>query len=149
MGGPLPGYAGRVSSRAGQPDLRFRFERTPSAAREARRALRTLFDDPADPVLDDIALTASELVANVVQHTHGGGEMRVWDAGGDVPVRLEVEDPEGGVVIAARQLPDARSGRGLNIIRQVADDWGVVQTNLGKVVWAEFDRAMRRERSNC
>ena len=44
------------------------------------------------------------------------------------------------------KIPDetpAIGGRGLSIVDEIADDWGVEQRTPGKVVWAEFDRNQR------
>jgi len=102
--------------------------------------------EPDDPIADDVRLATSELVTNVIRHTDDGGELRAWDPRPDVPLRLEVEDPDATMP----EIPDdtpAIGGRGLHIVDQIADDWGVQQRSPGKVVWAEFDRNQRDERS--
>lgn len=127
------------------PDVRFEFDHEPGAPRQARRALDPLFNsDPEDPIAEAVRLTASELVSNVVQHTEDGGSMHAWDPKPNVPFRLEVRDHD-HLLHTRTDVPesdplDDAGGRGLVIIDQVADDWGVDRTDEGKTVWAEFNR---------
>jgi len=114
----------------------------PSAA---RAALRPLVGEPDDLIAEDVLLSASELVTNVILHTGGGGELRAWDPEPHVPLRIEVEDHDPRMPHA---LPAARpgpggGGRGLMLVACVSDAWGVLTTDLGKLVWAEFDRDRR------
>jgi anti-sigma regulatory factor (Ser/Thr protein kinase) len=126
------------------PDVEYEFDHDLGASRQARQALQPLLSDPDDPIADDVRLAASELVTNVVVHTADGGSMRAWDPKPDVPLRLEVEDHDGGTPESPHPTPPV-GGRGLRIVDQLADDWGVTQTATGKVVWAEFDRTERQD----
>ena len=121
------------------PDVSIQFGREPDAPRRARRALQHLVS-PDDAIADALILAASELVANVIQHTSGGGTMRAWDSAPDVPLRLEVEDHDPTVPKAATPPPGQLSGRGLKIVDGIADAWGVEPNGDGKVIWAEFHR---------
>ncbi len=124
------------------PDISFRFDHDAGAARRARRALRPLLE-PDDPLAQPVALSASELISNVVTHTESGGEMRVWDPKPDVPLRLEVEDSNNDPPV--QQSPNGWdvTGRGLRIVQRLSDAWGTFRTAAGKVVWAEFNRKKR------
>jgi hypothetical protein len=53
-----------------------------------------MLNDPNDPIAEDVRLTTSELVTNVIRHTGNGGELRAWDPRPDVPLRVEVQDSE-------------------------------------------------------
>ena len=102
------------------------------------RLSRRYLQDRTIPLPIAVTLTASELVTNVVRHTDSAGVMQAWDPKPDVPLRLEVEDHE-------RALPKVVSdptigGRGLSIVDNMADAWGVDPTVDGKVIWAEFNR---------
>jgi len=105
------------------------------AARRARRAVTELLG--ADPFADDVRLVVSELVANVVRHTRGGGVLRLHDERPGGPVLVEVEDSE--IALPSTPAVDGGpGGRGLRIVAQLAGRWGIRPTGHGKVVWAEL-----------
>jgi hypothetical protein len=132
----------------GPPDVVMSFGNDPSASRAARRALGPLFDEDDDPIEHDALLSASELVTNVVEHTDGGGELRAWDPKPDVPMRLEVEDSDPTIPAPSSAPHDnPAGGRGLMLVDRISDAWGIFTAALGKVVWAEFDRDKRRDRT--
>jgi anti-sigma regulatory factor (Ser/Thr protein kinase) len=124
------------------PDVRYEFHHSQSAAADARDQLRRMLTDPNDPIADDVRLATSELVSNVVRHTDDGGELRAWDRRPDVPLRIEVEDDDPRTPAIPRERP-AVGGLGLVVVDNVADRWGVDEASPGKVVWAEFDRDRR------
>ncbi|MEW1656072.1 MULTISPECIES: ATP-binding protein [unclassified Streptomyces] len=111
------------------------------AVGEVRRELRELLgrwappdgSAPADPEV--AVLLVSELITNALLHTEGGAVVtaRVTDR-----LRVEVRD------FAARR-PEPRapsaggtSGRGLTLVRALADAWGVRPEGVGKCVWFEL-----------
>ena len=64
---------------------------------------------------------------------------RLPSAARSVPVNyfwLEVED-EGGPWTPA--VADPERGHGLDIMRSLADDWGIEGDHDGRTVWARFD----------
>jgi hypothetical protein len=126
------------------PDVVIGFGQDRTAPGVVRRALAPLFDGEDDPIADDALLSASELVANVVEHTEGGGELRAWDPKPDVPMRMEVEDGNQSMPVLRPAGKNGRGGRGLMLVERLSDAWGVFTTAVGKVVWAEFDRDRRR-----
>ena len=136
------GVTDESSSRRGDPDVSFRFERERSAPGGARAALRPLLSDDDDPIAESVTLAASELVSNVVQHTAGGGTVEAWDPKPDVPFRLEVSDDDPRLPTEASE-PSEHGGRGLHIVDQVSDAWGIDPSPSGKTVWVEFDRRRR------
>ncbi|MEV4174284.1 ATP-binding protein [Nonomuraea sp. NPDC049709] len=83
--------------------------------------------------VDDCLLIVSELITNVVRHGGSAYALRLEDRDG----RLygEVFDPGGGVPRRRSPDADAISGRGLQIVAAIADDWGVAAADGGKVVW--------------
>jgi anti-sigma regulatory factor (Ser/Thr protein kinase) len=87
-----------------------------------------------DPDLErDVVLLVSELVTNAVRYAGGATELRI-DVD-DRSVRVEVVDPE---PTPARPLPPdpwASSGRGLQLVQELAGEWGQSGVNGGKVVW--------------
>lgn len=134
-----------MSSQRKPPDVRFEFDHDPSASRQARDAIAPLVNDPADPIADDVTLTVSELVTNVVRYTVDGGVLEAWDPNPDVPLRVEVTDTDADTsgIAPVREAREV-GGLGLHIVDSVADQWGVERGTTGKTVWAEFDRNARR-----
>ena len=129
------------------PDVDLAFGHDLDAPRRARRAIRRLVADPDDPIAEAVVLSASELVTNTLRHTDDGGTMRAWDPRPDVPLRLEVEDDDPTIPqLPTNPAPTRPGGRGLIIVQEVADEWGVEATDSGKVVWAEFDRNRHQDK---
>jgi len=91
------------------------------------------------PVADDVILCVSELAANAALHSNSrrsGGTFTVRaDSHPGAGVRIEVEDGGGPWISAA---PDPSHGRGLGIVRALADDWGIATTPAGRAVWARI-----------
>lgn len=132
-----------MADRKHEPDVRFRFGHDARAARQARKCLDPLLDQPDDLIAADVRLATSELVTNVIVHTDGGGEMRAWDPTPDVPLRVEVEDHSSAPAVIPVHSPQV-GGRGLSIVASISDRWGSDPQPHGKIVWAEFDRDQRR-----
>jgi anti-sigma regulatory factor (Ser/Thr protein kinase) len=86
--------------------------------------------------LDDAVLLASELVANAVLHARTETRLTVF-ARSSGALRVEVYDDNSRVPAAAAPPDDATSGRGLQVIEQVASNWGVERYAGGKKVWFE------------
>ena len=99
--------------------------------------------DPDDPVTAHVVLAAAELITNVIRHTGSGGVLQAWDPKPDVPLRLEVADSEPRSPQVVQDL-NVAGGFGLRIVNTLADAWGVIPTETGKVVWAEFDRSKHK-----
>lgn len=99
------------------PDVEMPFDHEPDAPRRARREIRRLVPDPADPIAEAVVLSASELVTNTLVHTNDGGTLRAWDPQPDVPLRLEVEDHDPTTpTVQANPDPQQPGRRGLNIV---------------------------------
>lgn len=99
----------------------------------------------AESVVDDAVLILSELLSNACRHGRPLGDALAGD--GDVRAawridpsgRLTVEVTDGGGPtrpVPATPSVTAHGGRGLNIIRALAKDWGVRDDARGEVtVW--------------
>jgi anti-sigma regulatory factor (Ser/Thr protein kinase) len=87
-----------------------------------------------DDLVDRALLIVSELVANAV--LHGSGTVTVALLRSPRGVRIEVCDDGDGPVTATGGPVDRPAGRGLLIVDDLADGWGVDQGDRGKVVWA-------------
>jgi serine/threonine-protein kinase RsbW len=111
---------------------------TPEHVRRVRADARNLLD--GCPAADDVILCISELAANSVLHSNSrrpGGTftVRIESCPGAY-IRIQVED-EGGPWIA--RAPDPASGRGLDIIRALAAEWGITASPAGRSVWARIN----------
>ncbi|WP_067501553.1 ATP-binding protein [Actinoplanes sp. TFC3] len=88
-------------------------------------------------VASTAALVATELVANVVRHAHTTMEFTLGLRNG--LVCLTVRD-------GSRLLPRPKDptmaqagGRGLHLVRELTDAWGVLPVSDGKVVWTHLE----------
>lgn len=112
------------------------FDSDPSSVAEARRfAVQVVADDGLAPTLE---LVVSELATNTVLHARTPFRIRVLCS--DRTVRVEVFDASGGVPVVRDYGPESVTGRGLHIVEQLVDRWGVTPVGDGKQVWVEFDR---------
>lgn len=119
----------------------------PAARRFAAEALRAwgLVDRR-----DDVLLCVSELATNALLHGVPPGRgfrlhLALHEGG---PLRVEVHDSGGGDVRAPASCPRGgdEGGRGLLLVTELADDWGVGRRDPGKVVWCEFALPCRSDR---
>ncbi|MEU9887580.1 ATP-binding protein [Sphaerisporangium sp. NPDC051011] len=110
-------------------------ESVPHARTEVRRWL-----GDSHPAVDDVVLATSELVTNAIIHTGCGADdyigLTVTEQDG--AIRIEVNDPGSSVSEPeVRKDPDAESGRGLLIVRELSHDWGSCDDGpgIGRTVW--------------
>jgi two-component sensor histidine kinase len=78
----------------------------------------------------------SELVTNAVRHAHT--LLRVVISVADQSLRVEVSDDDPTLPVAPDPQHHATSGRGLRIVDDLADQWGVTPGSQGKTVWFEI-----------
>ena len=110
----------------------------PDAAsiRAARRFVLEAVGDAAQDLRDAISVMVSELAMNAVQYAHTAFDVRMELT--DESLRVEVTDSGGGHP-EVQPLPPASSphGRGLFIVDQLSDEWGVLPARRGsqKSVW--------------
>lgn len=133
-----------------------RLPHTAAAVSAARRRIRADLAARGvnQPLLDDIEVVVSELLANAVRHARpvtGSALLAGWRLAGRV-VTVKVTDggslgrvePRGTGILS-------ETGRGLRIVDGLAADWGVVDHVDGlRTVWATLiaddERPVRRER---
>lgn len=115
------------------------FPRSVTLAR--RRAHRLLTDWGHPELAADAALLVSELGGNAVLHGCLRDRLfRVELALTERALRIVVSDPKGELLPTPRHASDDDMfGRGLLIVREVADRWGVCERAVGKSVWCELD----------
>jgi anti-anti-sigma factor len=86
---------------------------------------------PADR-LDVLALAVNELATNTLQHTSGGGRLRVWIDGEELV--CEVVDQGPARPFGPMPEPESPRGRGLALISQLVDEVTTEQGPDGTVV---------------
>ena len=85
-------------------------------------------------LVDDCSLIVSELVTNAIRHGGTAFSLRLGSDGRWV--YGEVFDAGDGLPCPAPGHLDATDGRGLLIVGELADDWGVMRADGGgKTVW--------------
>jgi Anti-sigma regulatory factor (Ser/Thr protein kinase) len=99
-----------------------------------------------DDVRQDAMLVISELVSNAVKHAAPlpEGYVRVRCSIDENSLRIEITD--GGAVTRpnpAVATVFALGGRGLDIVRTISSDWGVIQDGRLVTVWAAVPRVRK------
>ena len=79
----------------------------------------------------------AELVANAVRHT-GGRTFVLRLLRGSGRIRVELRDPSRALPCLIKGDPEDEAGRGLCLVDQLADRWGVDVLSRGKSVWFEL-----------
>lgn len=112
---------------------------TPASLSYLRSLLRNDLAVLPEPVREDVALVASELLGNALLHARalGDGNLAVdWGVGQD---GVEIAVTDGGSASAPRVCepgPTATGGRGLSIVESLAAQWGVERGSDRTTVWA-------------
>lgn len=110
---------------------------------DAIRAIRGWVEDHLDGVapstIESAVLLTSELATNTVLHCHT--ELLVVTLHRNSVVRVEIRDGCPHQVQPRHPGPHDATGRGLLIVNQVAESWGVAPTGDGKSVWFEIPAA--------
>ncbi|GAA2147310.1 hypothetical protein GCM10009760_38060 [Kitasatospora kazusensis] len=134
----MPGMLARPPADAGE-DSRW-LPYTPSAPRAARQLLRDLLADldGGERYAETGELLLSELVTNAVTHAKSRGHL-LWVrlelyAGS---LRIEVHDAGEGRPVVRSVGGDDERGRGLLLVRELAESWGCCPRagGVGKFTW--------------
>lgn len=107
-----------------------------SASEARHHAERVLRAWQLDEVADAARLLISELVINAVLHAGTESELVLRCAPGHL--RVEVTDHSRVVPVRRPYSPTATSGRGMLILEDLADAWGVEVGDESKTVWFEL-----------
>jgi PAS domain S-box-containing protein len=97
---------------------------------------RTLSDAGHDDLVDAAELVTSELVTNAL--VHAGTHIEVTVVLRPDSVRVEIADGSPHLPTAREYGATAGTGRGLVMVEEMADFWGVAPDHPGKVVWFEI-----------
>ena len=111
------------------------------SVRDARRFVMEVLADEHDDLVGDAALLASELATNAVIHAQTPFRVTVSRAADGV--RIGVLDGSTTTARRCRYSATSGTGRGLGMVEDVADAWGVDVAGDGKCVWFTIDRSSR------
>ncbi|MGZ6793327.1 MAG: ATP-binding protein [Mycobacteriales bacterium] len=109
----------------------------PASAAEARELVTAACRDwELAPLVDDLALVVTELVANAVRHAGTDLTVRLFPVDGGV--RLEVQDGSTRPLRPRPAAPTDEGGRGLLLVDALSTRYGVEGEPDGKRVWVEL-----------
>ena len=122
------------------PHVRFELGPSATAPRTARRLVseqlsRWEIDPHHEP---DVLVVVTELVSNAVDHADDGTVLRLDLSFEDARLRIGLADGS-SVRPVVRQLdPTAPRGRGMQIVAEIAHEWGAEDHDGGKRVWVDL-----------
>jgi anti-sigma regulatory factor (Ser/Thr protein kinase) len=110
------------------------FELDPRSVGAARRFTAEVLRGWPAARVETIVLMVSELATNSIRHGQTG--FRLTIACRREALQIEVTDRGGGTPALQPTGPEDPAGRGLRIVDQLSDDWGVDRSlAAGKTVW--------------
>lgn len=125
----------RTGPRSGTPRMRTTLQPVLDACRQAREAVTAACTKWNLPHLTGSAcVIASELVANVVRYAHTPMQLTLAARGRRLSLAVRDGCPELPRPVVPN--PAVAGGRGLLLVRELADRWGTLPVPGGKVVWA-------------
>jgi anti-sigma regulatory factor (Ser/Thr protein kinase) len=138
-----------LPSAAGTRTLCREFAATPGAVERARHALDGFAGELGADLHYDSILLISELVTNSVKHSKASNvviELVVCVT--PSTIRVEVSDDGERFEPPPIAHDDAESGRGLHVLQELADRWGM-PTGQRTAVWFEIDRVLPRPQTGA
>ena len=93
--------------------------------------------------VDDFRLVVSELVSNAVLHARTAIEVVLSIADGVIELAVRDSNPRSQRPRVIDPSLDATGGRGLLLVQELSDEWGVAERMNGKDVW------LRRVSASC
>lgn len=108
----------------------------PRARRAVASALRVR--GVAESTFYDAQSVLTELVGNALLHTRSAISVGLEVGPERIVLRVADDNPEPPALRGDARGPSA--ARGLKVVTELADRWGVEPVAAGKVVWAELDR---------
>ncbi|HEX3840978.1 MAG TPA: ATP-binding protein [Acidimicrobiales bacterium] len=115
-----------------------RFGSDPTSAAAGRQFVSDATADLSSETREQVALMVSELATNSLVHAATGFKIRIDRS--DTRIRIEVSDVGGGQPILRSPATSDPHGRGLQIVKALADNWGTTERpeHSGKTVWFEL-----------
>ena len=136
---------------ADEPQFEASFPADRAAISRVRRELRAcLEEDGLEHVADDVTLICQELMTNAVLHgclnLPPGTTVTITVGWSDDQLRVDMRDPSDVKPKEHRFSTSRTSGRGLHLVDELSDRWGVETdpAGSGKTVWTELDSPRRR-----
>lgn len=117
--------------------IRVRLRPVPDACRQVRQLVNHACAAwHRSEAASTASLVATELVANVVRHAHTTMEFTVGLRGN----RMCMTVRDGSLALPRPVEPGVKDagGRGLRLVRELTDAWGVFPVSDGKVVWTKL-----------
>jgi anti-sigma regulatory factor (Ser/Thr protein kinase) len=104
----------------------------------ARSFVRGLLGE-GHPALDDVSLLVSELMTNAVLHSNSrnGGPVAITVAECHHAIRVVVRDAGSDSVPHVSGDLCGEGGRGLFLVEEISQRWGVDEDDTGRAVWCE------------
>jgi PAS domain S-box-containing protein len=132
----LPGHE-PVAAALGGASVTRRFPAVTASVGQARRFLLEILPARCLMGADAVVLMLSELATNAVVHASIPFDVTLSVAPDGMSVRVAVSDGAGGYPVPQDPDADAPHGRGLHIVRTLADSWGIEmrRSQPGKTVW--------------
>ncbi len=105
----------------------------PESVAGARRFVRDLLSGEPREIAEAAELMTSELATNSVRHARSDFELAILRSRKEI--RVEVSDHGQGRPIPRSPTPREQSGRGLQIVQALSENWGTIPSPGGKLVW--------------
>lgn len=125
-----------------------RFEPEPASVSAVRRFVVTELGRLPAETLETVRLMVSELATNAVMYGRTEFAVEVDHLTSRLIVSV-TDSGAGSPEVQTRTTPTDLHGRGLFIVRELADEWGVTPAagHKGKVVWFRLDLRERQSSS--
>jgi anti-sigma regulatory factor (Ser/Thr protein kinase) len=148
-GTSLVGAAKMPPADGGTRTLSREFASTPGAVERARHALDGFIGELGPDLHYQSVLLIGELVTNSVQHARArNAVIALVVCVTPSTIRVEVSDDGEGFEPPPIPHGDDESGRGLHILQELADRWGMPTAECG-AVWFEIDRVAPHSRNGA
>ncbi|MFE9597095.1 ATP-binding protein [Streptomyces hokutonensis] len=108
----------------------------PAARRQVIALAKDLGLHLSEQAMENVELLAGEIIANAVLYTDGPCDVAVTRT--DERLRVEVTDTDPSLPSVVDAGLDDESGRGLLLVKALADAWGTRPEPMGKTTWFEI-----------
>jgi anti-sigma regulatory factor (Ser/Thr protein kinase) len=109
------------------------FPAQPGSAKAARETIQDVLAGVDPTLVESVVLMVSELTTNAILHARTEFTLEIETS--DDNVRITVSDAGPGDPALKTPARDTTTGRGLQIVERLADQWGIVDGSPGKSVW--------------